>query len=42
MISKIIEVGGGTQLVKTGDVPNKMYMLLSGIMRVYLSTEEGK
>ena len=32
----------GDQIAKPGEVPNKIYMLVSGMMRVYLSSENGK
>ena len=35
-------VEAGTQLVKIGEVPSKIYMLVSGSLRCYLSTEDGK
>jgi CRP-like cAMP-binding protein len=41
-IAKIIEVDAGFKLAKAGDTPTKIYLLFSGIMRAYLSTEEGK
>lgn len=41
-ISTLINVEAGNQLVKAGESPSKVYLLLSGIMRVYLSSEEGK
>lgn len=41
-IATVIEVDSGKKLVKAGDFPNKIYLLVSGIMRVYLSSESGK
>jgi CRP-like cAMP-binding protein len=41
-VSNFIEVDSKTQLVKPGEIPNKIYLLISGIMRVYLSSEDGK
>ncbi|WP_223548329.1 Crp/Fnr family transcriptional regulator [Aestuariivivens sp. NBU2969] len=41
-ISEFREVSGGTQLVKLSEVPTKIYMLVSGLIRCYLITEEGK
>lgn len=35
-------VEAGTQIVKLEEVPSKVYMLVSGIMRCYLITESGK
>jgi CRP-like cAMP-binding protein len=32
----------GTQLVKLGEVPSKVYMLVSGMLRCFLITESGK
>lgn len=32
----------GVQIDKSGEVPNKIYMLKSGIIRAYLSSETGK
>lgn len=37
---KIIEPG--TQIVRLGEVASKMYLLRSGVIRCYLSTESGK
>ncbi|WP_242132307.1 Crp/Fnr family transcriptional regulator [Aestuariivivens marinum] len=41
-ISVFREVPEGTQLVKLNEVPTKIYMLVSGLIRCYLITEEGK
>lgn len=36
------KIDAGTELVKLNEVPTKLYMLLSGLIRCYLSTESGK
>lgn len=41
-ISEFKRVGAGTQIVKLNEVPTKVYLLLSGVIRCYLSTESGK
>lgn len=41
-ISEFKEVPEGTQLVKLNETPTKIYMLVSGLIRCYLTTEEGK
>lgn len=41
-ISEFKKLEAGTQIVKLGEVPSKMYMLRTGIIRCYLSTESGK
>jgi len=41
-ISEFKEIKSGTQIVKIGEVPTKMYLLRSGVIRCYLSTESGK
>ncbi|MBU2951956.1 Crp/Fnr family transcriptional regulator [Tamlana agarivorans] len=41
-ISKLKELKARTQVSKTGEVPTKIYMLVSGMMRAYLSSEDGK
>ncbi len=41
-ISTFKKIEAGTQIVKLGEVPSKVYMLVSGIIRCYLSTESGK
>lgn len=44
-ITKITEfkrIEAGTQIVKLGEVPSKVYMLVSGTVRCYLNTESGK
>ena len=35
-------IESGTQIVKTGEVPSKVYLLISGVMRCYIRTESGK
>lgn len=41
-ISEFRILEAGTQIVKLGEVPSKMYLLISGVIRCYLSTESGK
>lgn len=41
-ISELRTVKAGKQIVKLNEVPSKVYMLVSGIVRCYLSTESGK
>ncbi|TCL64818.1 CRP-like cAMP-binding protein [Mariniflexile fucanivorans] len=41
-ISEYKKVKAGKQLVKFNEVPSKVYMLISGVVRCYLSTESGK
>jgi CRP-like cAMP-binding protein len=41
-ISKFKRIESGNQLVKLGEVPSKMYFLVSGIIRCYITTEAGK
>jgi len=44
-IQKITEfkrVEAGTQIVKLDEVPTKIYMLVSGVIRCYICTESGK
>lgn len=41
-ISEFKTIAAGTQIVRLGEVPSKMYMLRSGVIRCYLSTESGK
>ena len=41
-ISEFKKLEAGTQIVKLGEVPSKMYLLRTGIIRCYLSTESGK
>jgi CRP-like cAMP-binding protein len=40
--SEFKKVKAGTQLVKLGEVPSKVYMIVSGVIRCYLITESGK
>lgn len=40
--SKFKKVTAGTQIVKLEEVPTKIYMLVSGSIRCYISTESGK
>lgn len=41
-VSQLKKIQEGTQLVRQNEVPTKAYILLSGIIRCYLSTESGK
>ncbi|MCF7560051.1 Crp/Fnr family transcriptional regulator [Sabulilitoribacter multivorans] len=41
-ITELKSVKGGTQIVKLNEVPSKVYMLVSGVIRCFLSTESGK
>ncbi len=41
-ISTLITLEAGKPLIKAGESPKKIYLLISGMMRVYLSSEEGK
>ncbi|WP_157831515.1 Crp/Fnr family transcriptional regulator [Confluentibacter flavum] len=41
-IAKFKKIDAGTQIVKFGEVPSKVYLLVSGVIRCYLSTESGK
>ncbi|WP_242158461.1 Crp/Fnr family transcriptional regulator [Aestuariivivens sediminis] len=41
-ISEFKVIPEGTQLVKFNEVPTKVNMLVSGLVRCYLTTEEGK
>lgn len=41
-ISELKTVKAGKQIVKLNEVPSKVYMLISGVVRCYLSTESGK
>jgi len=36
------KLDAGELIAKPGEVPNKIYMLVSGMMRAYLSSEKGK
>ncbi|WP_445734856.1 Crp/Fnr family transcriptional regulator [Mariniflexile sp.] len=41
-ISEFRKIKSGTQIVKLNEVPSKVYMLVSGVVRCYLITESGK
>ncbi len=41
-IATFRKIEKGVQVDKSGEIPSKIYMLISGIMRAYLSSEEGK
>lgn len=41
-ISEFKIISSGTELVKLNEVPSKIYMLVSGLVRCYLITESGK
>lgn len=41
-IADLKTVKAGTQIVKIGELPFKVYMLISGIIRCFLITESGK
>ncbi|GAA4282004.1 Crp/Fnr family transcriptional regulator [Gaetbulibacter aestuarii] len=41
-ISEFIEVPAETHVVKLGEIPAKLYMLVDGSIRCYISTESGK
>ena len=41
-ISEFKKIKSGTQLVKLGEVPTKVYFLVSGVIRCYIITESGK
>ncbi|MFS4481984.1 Crp/Fnr family transcriptional regulator [Hyunsoonleella sp. 2307UL5-6] len=41
-ISEFKKIAPNTQLDKFGKVPSKIYLLLSGIMRCYITSESGK
>ena len=41
-ISEFKSVAAGTQIVKRGKIPRKVYLLVSGIIRSYINTESGK
>jgi CRP-like cAMP-binding protein len=41
-IAKLKDYKANTQIVKLNETPSKVYMLVSGIVRCYLSTESGK
>ncbi|WP_157805312.1 Crp/Fnr family transcriptional regulator [Confluentibacter citreus] len=41
-LSNFKKIGAGKQIIKFGEVPSKVYLLVSGVVRCYLSTESGK
>ena len=41
-IAEFKRIPAGTQIIKSEEVPSKIYMLVSGVIRCYLSTESGK
>ncbi|WP_067148234.1 Crp/Fnr family transcriptional regulator [Pseudotamlana agarivorans] len=41
-LSTIRDLKAGDQVSKNGEVPTKIYLLVSGTMRAYLSSKEGK
>ncbi|MFL1012698.1 Crp/Fnr family transcriptional regulator [Flavisericum labens] len=41
-ISELKKIPSGTQVVKLHEVPNKVYLLVSGVIRCYLCSESGK
>ncbi|WP_406683942.1 Crp/Fnr family transcriptional regulator [Seonamhaeicola sp. MEBiC1930] len=41
-ITQYKKVDSGTHLVRLGEIPTKIYMLVSGVVRCYLTTESGK
>lgn len=41
-ITELKTIKEGTQIVKIGEAPSKIYMLVSGILRCFLITESGK
>lgn len=41
-ITKFNRIEAGTQIVKLGEVPTKIYLIVSGVIRCYLCTEDGK
>ena len=41
-ITEFKRVEAGTQLVKFDEVPTKIYMIVSGVVRCYITTESGK
>lgn len=42
LISEYKKISAGTQIVQLNEVPTKIYMLVSGSIRCYISTESGK
>lgn len=41
-ISEFKRIPAGTQIIKLEEVPSKIYMLVSGVIRCFISTESGK
>jgi len=41
-ISKLKKVKAGQEIIRLGEIPTKAFMLVSGAVRCYLSTESGK
>lgn len=41
-ISELKIVKSGKQIIKLNEVPSKVYLLISGVVRCYISTESGK
>ncbi len=41
-ITEFKRLKSGTQLVELGEVPTKIYFLVSGVIRCYITTESGK
>ena len=41
-ISNFKKIDAGTQIVKFDEIPSKVYLLVSGVMRCYISAESGK
>ena len=41
-ITKFKRIPAGTQIIKSDEIPSKIYMLVSGNVRCYISTESGK
>ena len=41
-ISDFKRIPSGTQIVKLHEVPNKVYLIISGVVRCYICTESGK
>ena len=41
-ITEFKRIPAGTKIIKSEEVPTKIYLLVSGVIRCYLSTESGK
>lgn len=41
-ITEFKRIPAGTQIIKSEEIPSKIYLLLSGVVRCYLTTESGK